>query len=553
MTKKHVFASLIAMILFGVFAVSCQPKSIDDEPEEATISLSETSLLLPNRSATPTQVTVSTNQPKVVVTSTAEWLETSVEGFDISIKAQDNNLGRTRKADVLVFAGAVMDKITVTQSAADFILEVSPAEISIPHIGGKFLIDVNSNAKDLVIEAESEANWIRYRSLANNQMIELDVDKNISSSARTIKLYIKAQDAQKEVKITQESMVSEKYILPFLQKIATKSELIEFERSRGSVLATYSGSLPEHGYQVEKYKFITTSPTFEVIDYERTTDDSKIRLAKVSVNDESIVTSEEFKNLLIEKGFEVTKWDTNNNAYEASSKDQQYSVKISLRKDQKQNVIGAFVEFNYFSVQKKAYPTFDKFPYYNCADIMNKLSFEKVKEWELSQGSTLVKTYNSDIYKGEIRTAMFNKDESKQPVISSVYHFLWEKEIATGFAWEIWYSHNKPELAFWDDSDSLGKWAMTDEFKELLLEKENFELIGETEDGTPAYWNLDKNLICIPKIATYSNLNDKKPVLEIIFQVIDQKSPVTPANIEMARTQALKRASASIKQRAYSK
>lgn len=552
MTKKHVFASLIAMILFGVFAVSCQPKSIDDEPEEATISLSETSLLLPNRSATPTQVTVSTNQPKVVVTSTAEWLETSVEGFDISIKAQDNNLGRTRKADVLVFAGAVMDKITVTQSAADFILEVSPAEISIPHIGGKFLIDVNSNAKDLVIEAESEANWIRYRSLANNQMIELDVDKNISSSARIIKLYIKAQDAQKEVKITQESMVSGEYLFPFLQKVATKSELIDFEQSRGSVLATYSGALPEHGYFVEKYKFITTSPTFEVIDYERTTDDSKMRVAKVSVTDDQLVTSDEFKKALIDKGFEISDWDSTNKVYKADNEDLQYSVKISPKKDQAGRAIGATVEFTYLPIQKQAYPTFAQFPYYNSATILNSYTFEQVKEWELSVGSTLFKTKQSSDFPNEIGSAMFMKDDSKKPLISTYYHFLWDKEMPTGLAAEIWYTHDKLDLVFWDDSEGLGKWVMTNEFK-ALIEQEGLELFGETEVGYPAYWNLEKNIIFIPMIATYSNLNDKKPVLELILAPIDPSSPVTTANVQAAKAAALKKVSASIALRKHSK
>lgn len=544
MKKKNTFVMFAVTFLFSLFAVSCQPKE-DDQPDVATLSLSAHAIMMDNQPQAPTapQVTFQTNQSKIVVSTTAGWLEAIVQGNGILIKVMPNDLGHERKADILVFAGTATDKITVTQSSADLILELSPTDFDIPYMGGEYIIDVNTNSDSWSIETDEEHSWLHCRKLSNGQLIQLVADKNLTSTERKAQLYVISGDVQKQINIVQSSAIAGNNIMPLLKSLATAPEITEFEINRGSHLVNFSGALPKHGYYTEKYLFLTLSPIFRIIRYERTIDDGRLNLVTMESNKADYVTSEEFKSYLIENGFEINKWENTNKKYEGENKELQYKFNIEVMDDGS----NAEVHFTYFAVQNVPYETFAEFPYYN-SNMLLKKNFEEVNAWELAQRSTLVKTNNSKDFPEEIGTAMYMKAPSDKPLFSTFYHFLWDKELHTGKVSEIWFSHNKVDLAYWDSSENkTHKWVLTNEFTELI-EKEGFVLFGATESGWPAYVKIEKNLIFLPIVGVYKDLNDGKPVLEIVFNTLD---PTASASLgtEDGRARILKELSMIIERR----
>ncbi|MDN4753372.1 BACON domain-containing protein [Porphyromonadaceae bacterium W3.11] len=544
MKKKNTLVMLLATMLFSLFAVSCQPED-DIQPDEINITLSQTSLEFDSKEQKPAtpQITVTTNAKDWEVTDNAEWLDAKRQGDGIIITSESNSFGKTRVAEVLVFAGGVPKKITVTQSSADLILELSPTDFAIPKEGGKYMIDINSNSDSWRIDTEEEISWLHWRKLSNGQLIELIAEKNLTSDERKAQLYVISGDIQKQINIVQASGVLGNNVMPLLKSLATAPEINEFETNRGSQLLDFSGALPKYQYYTEKYEFLTLSPVFRIIRYERSIDDGRLNLVTMESGQAEYVTSEEFKEFLIENGFTIDKWEPQNKKFEGENKDLQYKFNIEVMDDG----YSVKVNFKYYAVQKVHYETFSEFPYYN-SNMLLKKNYEEVNKWELEQGSTLVKTNKSKDFPDEIATALYMKDTSNSPLFSTFYHFLWDKDLHTGKVSEIWFSHNKVELAYWDSSENkTHKWVLTNEFTELI-EKEGFVLFGATESGWPAYVKIEKNLIFLPIVGVYKDLNDGKPVLEIVFNTLD---PTASASLgtEDGRARILKELSMIIKRR----
>lgn len=514
--KKTLIWLAVSILMTGTLQ-SCQPKN-DGEPDEATITVSSNTLTLDaaETKAVAPQISVTTNYQNWDVSDNAEWLSAIRQGDGIAISTERNASGRERTADVLVFAGSVMKKVIVTQSAADIILEVSPVDFNIAPAGGKFMIDVNTNTSDWTAELDGQPEWISYRKVAGGQMIELTVAENSTAANRQTKMYIVGGGVQKEVNIIQATSVLGNNILPLLKSMALSNEILKFEENRGSSLVKYDGGLPEHFLYKQDFRFLTTSPIFHMVRYERTQDDGRLNTAILETNKISYVTSDDFKNYLVSEGFEILTWDASAKKIEADNKELQYKMSVEFFPDN----LGGRVKFVYYPVQKVAYPTFAQFPYYN-ANMLNKKTYAEINEWELAQGSTFVKTIPSKNFPNEIGAAMYMNVASKSPLFSTFYHFWWEKDMATGLISEIWFSHNRVDLVYWDSSENgVGKWVLTNEFK-ALLEGEGFSLIGYTEDDWPGYAQIEKNLIFFPIVAKYKDLNAGKPVLELVYTQLD--------------------------------
>lgn len=515
---KRKLLSLVVATLPLVGAIySCQPQN-SDEPDVTTLSLSVNAVTLDAQaiSTTTPQIGVTTNYQNWEVTDNAEWLNALRQGDGIILSASANTIGKERTADVLVFAGSTMKKIVVTQRATDLVLELSPADLKVGHEGGRFIIDVNTGGADWSVETEGAVQWLEHRPMAGGKLLELTVAKNMGNEERTAKLYVLSGNTQKELLLTQASRFLSKNTLPLLKSMAPAYEITNFETGRGSFLVKYSGALPHHGFYKEEYHFLTTSPTFQLIRYERTVDDGRLNVVIMETDKIEYATSEEYKNFLISEGFEISKWDAASKKFEGDNKDLQYKVVIEPNAD---GITGK-ATFTYYAVQKVDYPTFSSFPYYH-SDMLNVTNYAQINAWELERGSKFVKEIKSNDFKDQVGAAMYMTADDQKPVISTFYHFFWDKDWHTGMTADIWVTHDKIDLVYWDNSENnLGKWVMTREFT-ALLQQEGFELLGYTESNWPCYVNLEKNLTIVTIVARYKDLNNGSPVLELVYSLLD--------------------------------
>ena len=174
MKQINYLAALAVTLLIGMLT-SCAPK--DDGPEEATLSLSATSVTIPNAGGEAQAITVTTNQVKWNAISNADWIKTTVSGNSLQIVAMPNEAGKDRAAQVLVVAGSTSEKVEVIQTAADISLEVSPETIVVPNSGANKLISVKSNSGAWTLDIDEAAQaWIKQNVF--NDMIELEIAAN---------------------------------------------------------------------------------------------------------------------------------------------------------------------------------------------------------------------------------------------------------------------------------------------------------------------------------------------------------------------------------------
>lgn len=536
MKQINYLAALAVTLMIGMLS-SCAPK--DDGPEEATLSLSSTSLTLTNAGGEAQAITVTTNQAKWNAISNADWLKTSVSGNNLQIVAMPNKDGNDRTAQVLVVAGATSEKIEVIQTAADIVLEVSPEAIVIKNTGETKLISVKSNAGAWTLDVDEAAQaWIKQ--IVFKDMIQLEIAAN-DGEAREAKLYAKSGTLQKEITV-QQAGKGQKFMLPLFNNKPSKYELISYEVARGSYLVSFSAAnpgLPSFGIPPvgESYNFATASAIFPTVFYLK---DFATELVKVieyvasGLNTKQLA-EEGYVDFLKENGFANAKFDEAKNRISGSNPDNRFSVVVGDSKDKV-----AIVHFNAPGPkQPKAYKTFDKFPYDNTSYFGDPIyTSTKVKELELADGSALMQEENNKKYKDYPDFQLYKLDAKHAPQCNRAYFFDNEtlkegKPVNT----------TQEILAIWSDLN-LGAWEvkkdsylLTDEFVELL-EKEGFVFVKDTSKGDKLYYNKAKKLMIVPRGISFAEVNEGKPAFAIsYFQYIESGSATNQNTINkiMAR------------------
>ncbi|MBR8729981.1 hypothetical protein IX332_001310 [Porphyromonas levii] len=508
-------------LLLGLFA-SCTPK--DTEVEEATLSLSATAVTIANAGGEAQAITVTTNQAKWNAISNVEWLKTKIAGNALTIVATPNQSGADRAAEVLVVAGATNEKISVVQSAADIVLEVSPENIVVTNAGETKLISVKSNSATWTLDIDEAASaWIK--KTVFKDFIQLDIAPN-DGAARETKIYAKSGKTQKEITVQQAGMGGNKFALPYLVADAKEYDLISYETKKGSFLLHFepkSPGMPMFGVPPTgaNYTFATSSEMFPSVYYLFDIDVDRVKIIEyleIKENTKKLV-DEGFVEFLKENGFEDAKYDDKSKRITGTHKDSRFTV--SAKDDPK--IKTAVVHFMAPKPeQDKEYATFNGFPYDNSSMIGKpEYTAKKVKEIEGKDNSKLTEEDEDKQVPGYIKTLTYEVDKSKRPLYIRLYFFDNKTKGADGKP-----QNNVSELLVIWDNVNLGAWEynggkyfLTKEFVSLL-EKEGFQFHKEV-DGLQFYYHATKKLMVVPRGAKFSDVLDGAPVFAINYFAFD--------------------------------
>lgn len=509
-------AKLLLMVMTTLLfvATGCQPK--DDGLEEATLTLSQTTIQLDNKEQTAPPITVKTNQSKWRAVALASWLTVTEQGTSLTIKAEMNSEGKVREGKVLITAGSMTEILSVTQAASDLVIKVDPDLKVVPQSGAVFFVEVRSNAEEWNVSfenEESDSKWIKMRRLAG--LLEVTVDVNREKDTRATKLIAKAGNNVAEISITQVGTGGARFKLPLLKKNPQGYEVLTYEKENGNHFLLWAGAATTWGINQDLYKFMYSSDLFQTVEYRY---DARYNNKMYSIHMEAkggdeTLKSAEFKDFLKKEGFEPGTPDGQTGSYLALDKTRGLRMKVDIAKD--------FTEVSSISIQliieqDKEYPTFEKFDYDNSSYLRNKAwSLETISKEEEKNGSIIV---NKGDYQGTplhvtlsknnapkhtrlyfMRKAGPEMPDPNDPLVNTLEELI-----------VIW---DKVELGVF--VDEFGEPFVTKEFIALLL-KEGFVFYTSKEDVL-YYYHKEKKLMVVPRGTRFPAVLNGKLVFSINY------------------------------------
>ncbi|MDO5017439.1 MAG: BACON domain-containing protein [Porphyromonas sp.] len=532
MKQINYLAALAVTLLLGILT-SCVPEAKDDNTpdtiEEATLSLSSTSLTLANAGGEAQAITVTTNQTKWNAISNAEWIKTTASGNTLSVVAMPNESGKDRSAEILVIAGAASEKVQVVQSAADIVIEVSPDNIVAPNSGVTKLVKVKSNATNWTLDIDEAAQaWIALTTF--EEMVQLEIAPN-TGDPREAKLYAKSGTLQKEITIQQAGGGTEstKFLLPLFKIDFTQYELLAYEKSRGSFLISYlpaDDGLPSWGIPPtgEAYSFACSSEIFPGAFYLKDFNTNLLQVVEYVAykkNTKDLI-EEGYIEFLKENGFADAKYDEKKNGIDGTNKENRFTVSVGDSKDGL-----AIVHFTAPGPkQPEEFPTFDAFPYDKSSYFGNPIYVPtKVKELELADGSQMTEEVEDEEVKGYIGYQMFEMDKKHAPLYARLYFYdnfsKNEEGKPANTVSELLVVWSDLNIGAWEVAE--GAYQLTEEFL-ALLEKEGFEFYTEN-GGNLFYFNEAKSLMVVPRGVRFSDVLDGAPVFSMNYFHYEEESP----------------------------
>ncbi len=503
MKQINYLAALAVTLLIGMLT-SCAPK--DDGPEEATLSLSATSVTIPNAGGEAQAITVTTNQVKWNAISNADWIKTTVSGNSLQIVAMPNEAGKDRAAQVLVVAGATSEKVEVIQTAADISLEVSPETIVVPNSGASKLISVKSNSGAWTLDIDEAAQaWIKQNVF--NDMIELEIAAN-DGEPREAKLYAKSGTLQKEITVQQAGKGSEKFLIPYLVVEPEKRDLLTYEVNHGSILLRYApkssslfdGDVPEH------YEFVTSSQLLPSVIYLFNFKTDMLQGVEYVTKAESVkaLVDEGFVDFLVKNNFADAKYDDKKDVITGESTENGFTVIALYDKDAKK----VYIDFVAPKPKQPALQTFKAFPWDKKALLNNtEWTAAKIIKSEEDAGSTVTKNFMKK-FPTVLESIRATLKKSTDRDIPSIRLYFMDVDDKTGTVnndctqqlLTVWADLS---LAFWNNK---GEIVMTKEFTKLY-EDAGFVKIGNSSKGVGAYLYLEKEeLVYLVRAIKFSDI-----------------------------------------------
>lgn len=519
MKQINYLAALAVTLMIGMLS-SCAPK--DDGPEEATLSLSSTSLTLTNAGGEAQAITVTTNQAKWNAISNADWLKTSVSGNNLQIVAMPNKDGNDRTAQVLVVAGATSEKIEVIQTAADIVLEVSPEAIVIKNTGETKLISVKSNAGAWTLDVDEAAQaWIKQ--IVFKDMIQLEIAPN-DGEAREAKLYAKSGTLQKEITVQQAGKGAGFHTPLLTNSFPTQYQLLSYEKEQSSFLMSYSApsaGLPGWGIPPSgaKYDFVTSCEFMPTVTYIFNYEGSYLE----TIQYVSTLSFKEFKETgyveFVEKDLGYTV-DKSGEIYKGTKEVTDPKGNVLKYKLLIGDVKGkAAVVFQMPTPpdpeQPTAYPTYpevplDKMLAYASTPTKNGWKLDDVKKYEADNNGTLAKELKDK--KDNVKFAGFDV-KATLPLMRQYWFISTEnegREAQIGFLDALGQLDADFNRVFWREAKT-GRAYLTKEFKELM-KKNGYEFVAFQ---TPYHWFQKDDRVVGVCVQNYKEFNDGKDIIRI--------------------------------------
>ncbi len=451
--KMKVASSLLLPFLF--FVGSC---TVDNGVEEATLEVSGEEVLRFSKDESEQTLSITTNQPRWLVTDNAEWVTTTTEGKNLIIKVEKNVVLKERKAQVLITAGRAQKALSIVQSQAGLQVQCFPAELTTHQWKTDFQVDVMANTTDW--SATCDADWVQVEAMPHARMIKVRVLENQDLEERKTNIIIKLKSNEQDetsVPIVQSGKFS--YILPFLDfEDGSRYSMKRFEATRRSLMIDedvkdYTGWID----------FYTQSPMFPRTVYTIHGLNAMMH-AQLDAVDKEYLQGKHLDillGMLKERGYTEVR-EPRKIIYNPEKR-----VLAEVKPDYKDNT--PHILFTYYPKQTEQHKTFDSFPYtfgMTPADVEKETTADDVAAYEKERGSVLMK----ELLFTKTKYLRFRAYETRnEGVITKRTYFFSEFEEGVLVRSVTYYDNFN--LAFWDYRTYP---VITDEFMALAA-KEGFK------------------------------------------------------------------------------
>lgn len=529
MDKLHKL--LFALLTLALFLPACTE---DSGFEQATLELSERQVVFA-KAASSQSVTIQTNQTEWTYycaeegTTAGKWLTLTQEGNNLLIAATENPTAVERASVIMINAGGVQKRIEVKQAAADANISFNDGQLNVAKEGGKFSVDIDTNGEEWSVEPQENYDWLSFVAKPKRGVLELNVLPNETKTDRTAVLLVKSGAKMDQITVTQLGG-NLTFLVPwFNRNELTAYDIVNYEARRKVVLYNIEFALPQHGDYSTNIKFTTPSEIYHFLEYRIDVRSNKIHQIKMMAWNFDKGNNTEFKDALRANGFELKE---SKSGFTGESAEKEFRVEAIKGEGGRFEVV-----FTPIVIQKDKYPTFTAFPY-NGTELLlkNAWKYEQVKAAELKKGNVIAaegKATNPD-YKNEIEWITFTNKVSTEAQYAQTYVFEWSKEAATdapaklGLVSEYMNAYENIHLAMWN---AEGEYRLTKEFLGLL-NAEGFIEVGK-ENGTYMYYNMEKDICVVIRVAAFPEILDGKPVLALNYFHMNA-SPSHVASIEQA-------------------
>lgn len=382
-------------LLCFLLAASCTQDDVDDP----TLALSQQFIEF-EKSAGEKSITVATNQVEWDAFATDSWITLNRNRDKLTVKTTGNPNPAARKTTVIVTAGGLIQKVEVTQTDGDLIIEWDAEETAFDPFETTRTVHVIPNTGNWT--AETDAGWITVDAAPLKNEITLTVKENPDREPRTGYINVKSGDKIQTVEITQQGAMY--YILPFLQQPVTWPEIEKFETARRNRIIE---SAPDNMWRVME----TNSPAFTRIRYVGITNlnynyseiefEPWIYWIDVDVSSKEVIESPGFEEFMNKNSFTLIKKTTLVNGYDQYwyNQDNRFTAYVRVTDD------GVKMQYFYNPLQPQAYPTLETYPipyidfnttYEGEPWTVYQKKFEAVKEYEAQRGGIFKGIFDSE-------------------------------------------------------------------------------------------------------------------------------------------------------------
>ncbi|MDN4754981.1 hypothetical protein QYZ87_10735 [Porphyromonadaceae bacterium W3.11] len=495
-----------------VILASCKKSTTDEVIDPNTIEVSAESISL-GKMDTEAEVTVTTSAKEwdAFFSPEVTWASIKKDGDKILVHSEPNLTAEARNTAIVVMSQGAMKKISVTQSSADAVLNVSDTEVHAPISGGLLSIEINTNTKNWGLKALPEGcDWVDAKADRKAKLIFLQVAPNESTSPREVTLGVAMDGADKElsIKIIQASQLS--YPIPFAKnlRVFDSGAIIKHGVENGYILGFYQPSEETWlGPSDHVFFFLTGLKKTPSITY---TKGAKHPLAyekaEVPIEDAAeLLKGGEYRKFLEANGFKERHDSTEDNP-KLENEDGSLWLNLKKVKDKfdSDKIIGYVAEFVPQFIQEQAYETFPQVPLGpdGLMDMLNspKYHWSDVKKYEEERESNVLLQVlckdadpNKEYYKNpEEMLQIFYKtkkaDKYQEDYRGSLYNVTFvDKYEEHNVAPEFIQSMTKLQLCFVDYTLGVflvdkNMYKVTREFNELLVNN-GFKYLGMRPEG----------------------------------------------------------------------
>ena len=486
-------------LLMGIVAGCAE----NDSLEQPQLSVSEKEISFSNQIGEKT-ITVSTNCKEWIVTTPKPWVHLRQNGNEIAVQVDANPTGMERSSYILVDGGLAVQKVMVSQSAADVALDIANGEVVLPQAGGTTTVDMKTGGASYDLTQNEQDEWLKV--IRKKHSLKVISKPNYGVAERTVKLTVSVGGKNNEVVVKQPGVAT--FILacnpgnPY-----SLHKMMDFEYRRGSMLTEYGGPDEVNGIYEESYFFRTPSPLFKDVVYVHDTKHfvpTRIYTRSLTREGVNAVKSQAFQEFMKANGYTRDEKDTNHyvNVKEA------FTMDVDIR-EENNSVVLFFYQMHTQERDYETFKTLDLGP----VDLLNKADkkVSDVEKYEADRKSEEMKRQMSN--GNEVEALLYRTDDPVQ--IARTYFFYLRSDAATpqekaGSVEQFSLFYSQPNLGIWQYGN---EWFVTREFDKLLTSN-NFEFVGYNGKHH-VYARRSDYLTLAISGGEYADVNNGKAVMQI--------------------------------------